>query len=54
MDVEYGLGAKIADEIEDLIFRLCRMHGLSANTPPHDMAGWIVKELNKEKKRNES
>jgi hypothetical protein len=47
MSPDYGLGAEIADKIEDFIRRFCRDCDLSLKTPAHDIAGWVVKEFEK-------
>jgi hypothetical protein len=47
MNPDYGLGAELVDKVEDFIRRFCKEYGLSPDTPPHDIAGWVVKELKK-------
>lgn len=54
MDPKFGVGEEVANEIEDLIFKMCKKYGLRAKTPPHDIAAWIVRELEKGGKKHGS
>lgn len=45
MNPDFGKGKEISDDLEERIRDICRKYGLTPKTPPHDLASWIVQEL---------
>lgn len=45
MDAEYGKGRVVSEWVEELLKILAEAAGLKFMTPPHDVAAWVVKEL---------
>jgi len=44
---EYGRGEEIAEIIEELLKIVADLARLDFKTPPHDLAAWVVRELEK-------